>query len=154
LWQAEIDRLTDKEAEEIQHDWLFGAREEQRPPEGDWRVWLYLAGRGAGKTRSGAEWVRAQVALGRRRIALVAPTAADARDVIVEGETFWLRVEPYVDCDWRANVQRSQAPRKIFERGALWQYKEQRAICEKRSDAAWVWLFMDASHGVPPVLRR
>src|SRR4029077_21083117 len=87
LWQAELDRLTDKEAEEIEHDWLFGAREEQRPPEGDWRVWLYLAGRGAGKTRSGAEWVRAQVALGRRRIALVAPTAADARDVIVEGES-------------------------------------------------------------------
>jgi hypothetical protein len=58
---------------------------------------------------------------------------------------FWLRVEPYVDCDWRANVQRSQAPRKIFERGALWQYKEQRAICEKRSDAAWVWLTRGSS---------
>ena len=56
----------------------------------------------------------------------------------------WLRVEPYVDCDWGANVQRIQAPRKIFERGALWQYKKQRAICEKRSDAAWVWLFMVA----------
>ena len=69
-------------------------------------------------------------------------------------QCFWLRVEPYVDSDWRANVQKSQAPRKIFERGALWQYKEQRAICEKRSDAAWVWLFMDASHRVPPVLRR
>jgi len=97
LWQAELDRLTDKEAEEIEHDWLFGAREEQRPPEGDWRVWLYLAGRGAGKTRSGAEWVRAQVALGRRRIALVAPTAADARDVIVEGESGILAVSPTLD---------------------------------------------------------
>ena len=97
MWQAELDRLTDKEAEELQHDWLFGAREEQRPPEGDWRVWLYLAGRGAGKTRSGAEWVRAQVALGRRRIALVAPTAADARDVIVEGESGILAVSPTLD---------------------------------------------------------
>jgi hypothetical protein len=81
----------------------------------------------------------------------------DCRQVAKRGDlnmsvtAFRLRVEPYVDCDWRANVQRSQAPRKIFERGALWQYKEQRAICEKRSDAAWVWLFMDASHGVPPV---
>jgi hypothetical protein len=75
-------------------------------------------------------------------------------DLDMAVNAFWLRVEPYVDCDWRANVQRSQAPRKIFERGALWQCKEQRAICEKRSDAAWVWLFMDASHGVPPVLRR
>jgi phage terminase large subunit-like protein len=97
LRQAEIDRLTDTEAEELQHDWLFGAREEQRPPEGNWRVWLYLAGRGSGKTRSGAEWVRAQVALGRRRIALVAPTAADARDVIVEGESGILAVSPAVN---------------------------------------------------------
>jgi hypothetical protein len=45
-------------------------------------------------------------------------------DLDMAVNAFWLRVEPYVDCDWRANVQRSQAPRKIFERGALWQYKK------------------------------
>jgi hypothetical protein len=54
----------------------------------------------------------------------------DCRQVAKRGDlnmsvtAFRLRVEPYVDCDWRANVQRSQAPRKIFERGVLWQYKE------------------------------
>ena len=63
------------------------ARDEQIPPPGDWRTWLYLAGRGAGKTRSGAEWIHEQVGAGRRRIALVAPTAADVRDVMVEGES-------------------------------------------------------------------
>jgi hypothetical protein len=45
-------------------------------------------------------------------------------DLDMAVNAFGLRVEPYVDCDWRAKVQRSQAPRKIFERGALWQYKE------------------------------
>jgi hypothetical protein len=57
------------------------ARPAQRPPAGDWRTWLVLAGRGFGKTRVGAEWVRHLVETGQaRRIALVAPTAADARD--------------------------------------------------------------------------
>jgi phage terminase large subunit-like protein len=49
-----------------------------------------MAGRGFGKTRCGAEWVRAEVKAGRRRIALVAPTAADARNVMVEAHpAFW-----------------------------------------------------------------
>ena len=74
--------------------WREWARPEQKAPEGDWRTWLYLAGRGAGKTRSGAEWIHEQVAAGRRRIALVAPTAADVRDVMVEGESGILAVSP------------------------------------------------------------
>jgi phage terminase large subunit-like protein len=57
-------------------------------------VWLLLAGRGYGKTRSGAEWTREQVKRGRRRLALVAPTAADIRDVIVEGQSGILAVSP------------------------------------------------------------
>jgi phage terminase large subunit-like protein len=76
--------------------WRGGlARPEQLPPSGDWRTWLVLAGRGFGKTRSGAEWVREQIELfGARRVALVAPTAADARDVMVEGESGILAVCP------------------------------------------------------------
>jgi len=58
-------------------------------------AWLLLAGRGFGKTRSGAECIRDQVIHhGRRRIALVAPTAADARDVMVEGESGLLAIGP------------------------------------------------------------
>jgi predicted phage terminase large subunit-like protein len=54
-----------------------------------------LAGRGFGKTRTGAEWVRAQIASGKyRRMALIAPTAADARDVMVEGESGLLHIGP------------------------------------------------------------
>lgn len=66
--------------------WRAVARPEQLPPPGSWLVWLVLAGRGWGKTRTGAEFIKGEVAAGRaRRIALVAPTAADARDTMVEG---------------------------------------------------------------------
>ena len=53
-----------------------------------------MAGRGFGKTRCGAEWVRAEVKAGRRRIALVGPTAADARNVMVEGASGILAISP------------------------------------------------------------
>ncbi|EDP66816.1 hypothetical protein BAL199_17183 [alpha proteobacterium BAL199] len=83
-----LNELTGREAAVLLHDWPFWARPKQLPPAGDWRVWLILAGRGFGKTRTGAEWVRGLAESGRaRRIALVAETAADARDVMIEGES-------------------------------------------------------------------
>ncbi len=79
-------------------DWSAWARPEQRPPDGfDWNVWLYLAGRGSGKTRSAAEWVRDRAKLtneGQLRFLLVARTAADVRDVIVEGNSGILDISP------------------------------------------------------------
>ncbi len=85
-------------------DWLTFSRSDQRPPPAardgtPWRVWLVLGGRGAGKTRTGAEWVRG-VAAGRppfaskpaRRIALVGETFADAREVMIEGVSGLLSV--------------------------------------------------------------
>lgn len=87
--------LSRSQALQIKFDWSYRARDAQLPPAGDWRVWLLLAGRGFGKTRTGAELVRARVeAQTARRIALVAPTAADARDVIVEGESGLLAIAP------------------------------------------------------------
>jgi phage terminase large subunit-like protein len=66
--------------------WRAKARPEQLAPSGDWNGWLVMAGRGFGKTRTGAEWVRELVETGNAgRIALIAPTASDARDVMVEG---------------------------------------------------------------------
>jgi len=68
--------------------WEFGARKSQLPPPGDWRVWMIMAGRGFGKTRSGAEWVRAVAdANPKARIALVSSSLAEARAVMVEGES-------------------------------------------------------------------
>jgi phage terminase large subunit-like protein len=78
-------------------DWSVWGRPEQQSPEGDWAIWMYLAGRGAGKTRAAAEWVREEAKhtnTGQRRFALVARTAADVRDVIVEGESGIMNVSP------------------------------------------------------------
>lgn len=80
-------------AERLLRDWSVWGRRDQQPPPGDWRVWLILAGRGWGKSRTGAEWVRSIATSGRaRRIALVARTAADVRDVLVEGESGLLAI--------------------------------------------------------------
>ncbi len=82
-----LKELSANEAAEILEDWRFWARPDQIAPEGDWRVWLILAGRGFGKTRCGSEWVHEQIRQGRERIALVGETKADVRDVMVEGES-------------------------------------------------------------------
>jgi len=75
LPKAEVDALiramAPGEANAFEYDWRYRARPEQLPPAGSWRIWLLMAGRGFGKTRCGAEWVRAEVKAGRRRIALV-----------------------------------------------------------------------------------
>ena len=82
-------------ADVLETDWPSIARREQLAPPGDWSTWLILAGRGAGKTRSGAEWVRSLAeAATVARIALVGPTAADARDTMVEGESGLLAICP------------------------------------------------------------
>ena len=80
-----LANITDAEAEALLYDWRgFHARPDQIMPPGEWEIWLVLAGRGFGKTRTGAEAVREEVALGRSsRIGLIAETAADARDVMV-----------------------------------------------------------------------
>ena len=90
-----LDGLSDDDMAGLEYDWQFWARCDQLPPLGDWRVWLILAGRGWGKTRTGAEWVRAEVEAGRRgRLALIGATAADVRDVMVEGESGLLAISP------------------------------------------------------------
>lgn len=90
--QKVLADLTEEEAEQLLHDWTFLARPTQLPPVGVWQTWLVLAGRGFGKTRLGAEWARAQVKSGRGRLHLIAPTASDARDTMVEGESGLLAV--------------------------------------------------------------
>jgi len=82
-----LKELSANEAAEILEDWRFWARPDQIAPDGNWRVWLIMAGRGFGKTRCGAEWVHEQIRQGRERIALVGETKADVRDVMVEGES-------------------------------------------------------------------
>jgi phage terminase large subunit-like protein len=84
-------------ADALATDWRLKARPSQLPPAGDWVCWLILTGRGWGKTRCGAEWIRSQVMAGCSRLALVGATAADVRDIMVEGESGILAISPKHD---------------------------------------------------------
>jgi phage terminase large subunit-like protein len=89
-----LSSLAGKLADALQDGgWRAKARPSQLPPAGDWDGWLILAGRGFGKTRTGAEWIKelAETATASR-IALVGPTAYLARTVMVEGESGILSV--------------------------------------------------------------
>jgi len=75
--------------------WRDNARPSQIPPPGEWRIWLILAGRGFGKTRTGAETLRAWASSGRyRRMALIGKTIDEARSVMVEGVSGLLEIHP------------------------------------------------------------
>lgn len=88
-----LRQLTSAQVDELMHTWEFWARPNQLEPDGnDWDYWIFNAGRGAGKTRSGAEWVRHRIKTGDRRVACVAPTKGDVRRVMVEGESGLLNV--------------------------------------------------------------
>ncbi len=101
--------------ETLLHDWSVQARPGQLAPAGDWRIWLMLAGRGFGKTRSGAEWVRSIVeADGSARIALVGATVQQARAIMVEGESGLLSIAPR----WDRPVWHPALRRLLWKSGA------------------------------------
>lgn len=87
--------LTSEEAEIFEREmlktdlaaWRDIARPEQLMPEGDWFTWAFIAGRGAGKTRSAAEAIIEVAKTPNLRIALVGRNPADVRDVMVEGDS-------------------------------------------------------------------
>jgi len=86
--QPHLALLSEEERKELGWHWRLWARPEQLAPEGDWRSWLILAGRGFGKTRAGAEWVRSIAeADPAARIALVGASLGEVRAVMVEGES-------------------------------------------------------------------
>ena len=91
-----IDEASEEELSFLQNEWLLWARDKQLPPQGEWRIWLLLAGRGFGKTRAGAEWIGL---LARRysqlQIALVGATFDDVRHVMVEGASGILNCAPF-----------------------------------------------------------
>lgn len=78
--------LSDADAEAVGRWWReLWARDEQLPPPGDWTTWVLLGGRGSGKTRAGAEWVRQLAAEGVSPIAIVGPSLVEAMQVMVGG---------------------------------------------------------------------
>lgn len=84
--QQLLGQLGPRRLLQVQEDWRIWARPDQLPPPGNWRTWLLLGGRGSGKTRAAAEWVRERMESGTAtRAALIGPTFADVRDVMVLG---------------------------------------------------------------------
>ncbi len=108
--------LTIKERALLEYEWSFWARPSQRAPVGNWRTWLIDAGRGFGKTRSGAEWVREQaIADPMARGALVGRTAADVRDVMIQGESGILACSP----PWFRPKYEPSKRRLVWPNGAM-----------------------------------
>lgn len=133
-----VKLMEDHEVKALGYDWeKTWARPEQLPPMPPWIVWLILAGRGFGKTRTGAEWIRARVDSKQAgHIALVAPTAADARDVMVEGESGLLRVFPKMN---RPHYEPSKR-RITFHTGAVatvYSADEPERLRGPNHDTAW-----------------
>lgn len=114
--QEIVSQLTDEEAEALIYEWDRWARPNQLAPEGNWTGWLILAGRGFGKTRTALEFVRQEVDAGRAtRIALVAETSADGRDVLIEGESGLLAISP----PWNKPIYESSKRRVTWPNGAI-----------------------------------
>ena len=114
--QADRDKafegVDDASRQTLKTFWPFRIMPGQAPPPGDWRVWLLMAGRGFGKTRCGAEWVRGLAEQdGRARIALVAATMAEARSVMVEGVSGLLAIAPAgLRPHWEPSLRRLRWP--------------------------------------------
>ncbi len=90
-----IDRMAAGMRHHLLWNWRWWGRPDQFAPAGDWRTWLLMAGRGFGKTRAGAEWVRGLAeGDGTLRFALVAATLPEARQVMVEGASGLLAISP------------------------------------------------------------
>jgi len=105
---AWVRRIDDNKAAPLLTDWSWWCRSDQCPPEGDWHVWMLLAGRGFGKTRTGAEWIRGYAeANPGARIALVAASLHEGRQVMIEGEIGLLAIAPDHDRpDYESSLRR------------------------------------------------
>ncbi len=113
--ERHLKRLKPEEREEYGYVFSSVAHPGQLPPPGDWRTWMIMAGRGFGKTRAGAEWVRSVAeADGEARIALVGATLGEARAVMVEGESGLLACCP----PWRRPLFEPSLRRATFANGA------------------------------------
>ena len=129
--------LRKTKAEALLTDWNWWRRDDQCPPAGDWRVWLLLAGRGFGKTRTGAEWVRAfaETTPGAR-IALVAATLHEARQVMVEGESGLLAIAPAaMRPDYESSLRRLTWPNGAV--ATLYSAAEPESLRGPEHGAAW-----------------
>ncbi|MCE9649555.1 MAG: terminase family protein [Parvibaculum sp.] len=145
---AFLESLSPEETAWLLDDWDFWARPDQIAPDGPWTTWLVLGGRGAGKTRAGAEWIRGLVANGEAgRIALIGETLGDVREVMIDG--------PSGLCAIGGGRPRYEASRKrlLWPNGAVAQgfsASEPESLRGPQFDAAWAdevgkWRYAEAA---------
>lgn len=142
--QTFLESLSDHAIAALPHLFEFWALPHQIAPEGDWRTWVILGGRGAGKTRAGAEWVRAEVEGARpldagrsRRVALVGETYDQVRDVMIFGESGILACSP---ADRKPEWQGTRR-QLVWPNGAIAKChsaNDREALRGPQFDAAWV----------------
>ncbi|MFQ5437823.1 MAG: DNA-packaging protein [Paracoccaceae bacterium] len=142
--EAFLDGLSEGAMQALPYLFDFWAMAHQMPPEGDWKTWVVLGGRGAGKTRAGAEWVRAEVEGARpkdkgraARVALIGETIEQVREVMVFGDSGIMAcVPPDRTPKWEATRKRL-----VWPNGAIAQVfsaHEPEALRGPQFDAAWV----------------
>lgn len=145
---AFLASLSEAETAWLLDDWAFWARPDQIAPEGEWTTWLVLGGRGAGKTRAGAEWIRGLVTRGEAsRIALIGETFGDVREVMIDG--------PSGVCALGGVRPRYETSRKrlLWPNGAVAQAfsaSEPESLRGPQFDAAWAdeigkWRYTEAA---------
>lgn len=116
-------------------DWLLWGRPAQLAPPGAWRAWIFLGGRGAGKTRAGAEWVADLARTGAaRRIALIAPTFHDVREVMIEGAS-GLRALSWARPDYEPSRRRLVWPNGA--QALCYSAEDPESLRGPQFDAAW-----------------
>lgn len=149
-----LNTLSEEEAEALLYDWHFNGRPKQLEgiENNHWFLWLILAGRGFGKTRTGAEMVRHQIEnLGRKRIGIISPTSSDLRDVIVEGESGIINVFP----QWNRPVFEPTKRRVTWKNGAiatLYSGEEPERLRGPQHD--FLWIDELAGFSSPEIMQR
>ncbi len=139
-----LNELSEEELLALPYLFDFWAMPHQLPPEGEWRSWVIMGGRGAGKTRAGAEWVRTQVEGAKpmdegrcRRVALVGETIEQVREVMIFGDSGILACSPPDRMpEWQATRKRL-----VWPNGAVATVHtafDPESLRGPQFDAAWV----------------
>ena len=135
--RAALKSLPASDLNALEYCWEVWARADQLPPEGDWRTWLMLSGRGAGKTRAAGEYIRNQVESGRHRsVAIIGPTASSIRRDMIEGNSGLLAIAP----QWCRPEYQPSSLRIVWQSGAvahLLSAEEPDRIRGLNADLAW-----------------
>ncbi len=139
-----LSSLSENALQSLPYMFEFWALDHQMPPDGNWRSWVILGGRGAGKTRAGAEWVRSMVEGdlpldegAAKRVALVGETFDQVRDVMVFGDSGILACSPP---DRRPEWQATRR-RLVWPNGAIaecYSASSPEGLRGPQFDAAWV----------------